>query len=184
MCNYCGCRAFPLIGRLTEEHDAIADIAGELHSAIKAGRHDEATQLLDELIGLLIPHTSTEEQGLFAELRFDSVLAEEVDKLCREHADIHGVLMAADRTVPDWSAVLAAIPRLYRHIDNEEYGLFPAAVIALPMPAWDRITDEVETGALVAGVVSALSGRRDRWQHDDDLADHQAHRHGGGMAPS
>ena len=50
-----------------------------------------------------------------------------------------------DRSVPDWSAVLAAMHRLYRHIDNEEYGLFPAAVIALPIEAWDRVTDEAAT---------------------------------------
>jgi hemerythrin-like domain-containing protein len=124
-------------------------LAGELRNAIVAGLQDEAMKLLDELIGLLIPHTTTEEQGLFAELRFDPVLAEEVDNLCREHADIHGVLMAVDRAVPDWSAVIAAIQRLNRHIDNEEHGLFPAAVIALPISAWDRITDEAEPGALV-----------------------------------
>ena len=147
MCNYCGCRAFPLIRRLTDEHEAIADTASELRHAIVAGRHDAATRLLDELIGLLIPHTTTEERGLFAELRYDPVFAEEVDNLCREHADIHGVLMTVDRAVPDWSAVIAAIRRLYRHIDNEEHGLFPAAVIALPIPIWDRITDDAEPGA-------------------------------------
>jgi Hemerythrin HHE cation binding domain len=150
VCNYCGCRAFPLIGRLTDEHEAIADAAGELRTAIVARRHDEAIRLLDQVIGLLIPHTTTEEQGLFAELRFDPVLAEEVDKLCREHADIHGVLAAVDRTVPDWSAVLAAIDRLYRHIDNEEHGLFPAAVIALPIAAWDRITPATQPAPSVS----------------------------------
>ncbi|HET8681884.1 MAG TPA: hypothetical protein VFM54_08430 [Micromonosporaceae bacterium] len=35
---------------------------------------------------------------------------------------------------------LTALDRLHRHIDNEEHGLFPAAVVALPIPAWDRIT--------------------------------------------
>jgi hemerythrin-like domain-containing protein len=38
--------------------------------------------------------------------------------------------------------VLAALDRLHRHIDNEEHGLFPAAVIALPIDAWDRVTPE------------------------------------------
>ncbi|TYB35447.1 hemerythrin domain-containing protein [Micromonospora sp. AP08] len=84
MCNYCGCRQFPLIGRLSAEHEAITDAA--------------------------------------------------------EHDDIHGVLGAVDRTAPDWPPVLAALDRLHRHVDNEEHGLFPAAVIALPIPAWDRIT--------------------------------------------
>jgi hemerythrin-like domain-containing protein len=60
--------------------------------------------------------------------------------LCAEHDDIHGVLGGVVRTAPDWPAALAALDLLRRHIDNEEHGLFPAAVVALPMPAWDRIT--------------------------------------------
>lgn len=95
--------------------------------------------LLDELLTLLRPHTATEESGLFAELRAEGSLTEAVDQLCAEHDDIHGVL---GREAPDWSAVLAALERLHRHIDNEEHGLFPAAVIALPFPAWDRLTPQ------------------------------------------
>jgi hemerythrin-like domain-containing protein len=140
VCNYCGCRAFPLIDQLTDEHEAIENAAGALRRALRAGSYDKAVGLLDDLVALLLPHTSTEEDGLFAELRAEGSLTEAVDKLCREHVDIHGVLGNIDRADPDWPAVLAALERLHRHIDNEEHGLFPAAVIALPIPAWDRIT--------------------------------------------
>ncbi|MEU4640641.1 hemerythrin domain-containing protein [Micromonospora sp. NPDC023814] len=143
MCNYCGCRDFPLIGRLSAEHDEIANAAGELRRAILA-ETDDRLAALDSLLSLLLPHTATEETGLFVELREEGSLAEAVDKLCAEHDDIHGVLGAVDRTAPDWPAVLAALDRLHRHIDNEEHGLFPAAVIALPIPAWDRITGMAE----------------------------------------
>ncbi|MEH0970773.1 hemerythrin domain-containing protein [Micromonospora sp. CPCC 205546] len=139
MCNYCGCREFPLIGRLSAEHEAIANAAGRLRDAVRAGGAD-APAALDALLALLGPHTATEEEGLFVELREEGSLADAVEKLCAEHEDIHGVLGAVDRTTPDWPAVLAALERLHRHIDNEEHGLFPAAVIALPIPAWDRIT--------------------------------------------
>jgi hypothetical protein len=138
MCNYCGCRDFPLIARLTAEHETIADAAGRLRDAISGG--GDAPARLDDLLALLLPHTSTEETGLFTELRVEGSLTEAVDKLCAEHDDIHGVLGAVDRANPDWPAVLAALERLWRHIDNEEHGLFPAAVIALPIPAWDRVT--------------------------------------------
>ena len=40
-----------------------------------------------------------------------------------------------NRATPDWPVVLAALGRLHRHIDNEEHGLFPAAIMALPMDA-------------------------------------------------
>ncbi|MGW4502130.1 hemerythrin domain-containing protein [Micromonospora sp. NPDC004336] len=139
MCNYCGCREFPLIGRLSDEHEAIANAAGRLRAAVRAGAAD-APAALDALLALLVPHTATEERGLFEELRAEGSLAEAVERLCAEHDDIHGVLGGVDRSAPDWPAVLAALDRLHRHIDNEEHGLFPAAVIALPIPAWDRIT--------------------------------------------
>jgi len=144
VCNYCGCREFPLIGRLTAEHEEIANSAGLLRVEITSGAGDPVVQL-DALLALLMPHTDTEERGLFVELRAEGSLTEAVDKLCDEHDDIHGVLGAVDRTTPDWPAVLAALERLYRHIDNEEHGLFPAAVIALPIPAWDRLTPQQST---------------------------------------
>jgi hemerythrin-like domain-containing protein len=139
MCNYCGCRAFPLIAQLTGEHEAIANAGGRLRRAI-ADHDADPLAALGELLALLGPHTGTEETGLFRELRAEGSLAEEVEKLCAEHDDIHAVLGGVDRTSPDWPAVLAALDRLHRHIDNEEHGLFPAAVIALPLDAWDRVT--------------------------------------------
>ncbi|GAA1703609.1 hemerythrin domain-containing protein [Nonomuraea sp. AD125B] len=140
MCNYCGCREFPLIGRLSQEHWDIQECAGELRRAVRAGRQAEAVALLDELLARLLPHTATEEDGLFAELRAEGTLAAEVERLCAEHGAIHGVLAAVDRTAPDWAAVSAALDLLVQHIDHEEHGLFPASVIMLPLSTWDRIT--------------------------------------------
>jgi hypothetical protein len=139
MCNYCGCRAFPLIARLSVEHEAVANAAGRLRRAITGGEGDPL-MALDDLLALLLPHTTVEEVGLFAELRAEGSLSEAVDQLCAEHDDIHGVLGVVDRSAPDWPPVLDALERLYRHIDNEEHGLFPASVVALPMDAWDRVT--------------------------------------------
>jgi hypothetical protein len=150
MCNYCGCRDFPLIGQLSTEHEAITNAGGRLRAAIIEGT-DDRHALLGDLMSLLMPHTLTEESGLFAELRAEGSMIEEVDKLCAEHDDIHGVLGVIDEATPDWPAVLAALDRLRRHIDNEEHGLFPAAVIALPIEAWDRITPPVQPG-LLSGV--------------------------------
>ena len=115
--------------------------AGRLRRAIVHGDADPATAL-DDLLALLMPHTVAEETGLFAELRAEGSLTTAVDQLCAEHDDIHGVLVAVDRAAPDWPTVLAALDRLHRHMDNEEHGLFPAAVIALPIDAWDRITPD------------------------------------------
>jgi hypothetical protein len=139
MCDYCGCREFPLISQLTGEHEAIAEAAGRLRRAVTDDGGDPVARL-DELLELLLPHTATEESGLFIELRAEGSMAEAVDRLCAEHDHIHGVLGAVDRAAPDWSAVLTALERLHRHIDNEEHGLFPAAAVALSFQAWDRLT--------------------------------------------
>lgn len=40
MCNYCGCRDFPLIAQLTVEHENIANAAGRLRRAITHGNAD------------------------------------------------------------------------------------------------------------------------------------------------
>ena len=146
MCDYCGCRDFPLIGRLSEEHGEIKETAGVLRRAIGEGRYDDAGALLDELVGRLLPHTATEEGGLFAELRTEGSLAGEVARLCAEHDDIHGVLGAIDRANPDWATVLKALTKLGEHIDHEELGLFPASIVMLPMAAWERITPEPAAG--------------------------------------
>ncbi|MFF4196816.1 hemerythrin domain-containing protein [Nonomuraea sp. NPDC001831] len=140
MCNYCGCREFPLIGRLSQEHWDIQECAGALRRAIGELRQGDAVALLADLMARLVPHTDAEESGLFAELHAEGSLAEEVERLCAEHADIHGILGAIDPAAPDWPAVLDALDRLHWHIDHEEHGLFPAAVIMLPPAAWDRIT--------------------------------------------
>ncbi|TMR90695.1 hemerythrin domain-containing protein [Nonomuraea basaltis] len=140
MCNYCGCREFPLIGHLSQEHWDIHECAWALRRTIGDGRYSDATALLDKLLARLVPHTAAEESGLFTELRAEGTLADEVERLCAEHTDIHGVLGAIDRDAPDWPAVLNALDRLHQHIDHEEHGLFPAAVIMLPLATWDRIT--------------------------------------------
>jgi hemerythrin-like domain-containing protein len=139
VCNYCGCREFPLIARFTTDHELIAEAGDRLRRAITTGGSDPVVAL-DALLDLLLPHTAAEEHGLFAELRAEGSLIELVDTLCAEHDDIHGVLRAVDRSTADWKPVLAAVERLREHIDHEEYGLFPAAVIALPFDAWDRVT--------------------------------------------
>ena len=148
MCDYCGCHDFPLIRRFADEHLVIEETAGALRRAIMSGDTATAVPLRERLRGLLLPHTEAEERGLFAELRDEGSLAGAVSALCAEHADLHAALASPDRTT-----VLPALDRLHRHIDNEEHGLFPAAVIALPIDAWDRITtaDPAGTGRLVAG---------------------------------
>lgn len=80
-----------------------------LRRVIIQNRYGDAANLLDELLALLLPHTATEEGGLFAELRVEGSLTGEVERLCAEHDEIHTVLGAIDRQAPDWPAALEAL---------------------------------------------------------------------------
>lgn len=140
MCNYCGCREFPVIAKLTEEHLAIQEVAGALARSLRDGDLDAARPLLAELTGLLEPHTGYEERTLFAGLRQEPTMAETVDELYDEHDLIDEVLRTAREQGIDAPTLLATVERLYRHIDKEEHGIFPAAVVLLDMSRWDEMS--------------------------------------------
>ncbi len=139
MCEHCGCQSFPLVRQLTEEHQVIHDAIGALVRAVRAGA-PEAGTLLGELIGLVDPHAAREERTLFQALDTDAEFSEALESLREEHDEIHDVLAGGLRNGIDPPVMLAALERLYAHIDKEEYGIFPAAVVLLDIAAWDQVT--------------------------------------------
>jgi hemerythrin-like domain-containing protein len=137
MCSYCGCRANTVIARYSAEHDEIVNAMGVLRRAASAGEVNGARVAARILTGLLDPHTACEERSLFAELRKDVEFTAHVEGLCAEHRDIDGTLARVVEGDLAAAGVLEGVLR--RHIDKEENGLFPAAVIALDGPAWERV---------------------------------------------
>lgn len=140
MCSYCGCRSITVIGRFSEEHDEIVNAAGELRRAAERADLAVVRERAHDLGHLLHPHTDSEEQGLFAELRLDPDFTEHVDLLCGEHEDLDRRL--DEISGGDLSGVEQFITLLRRHIDREENGLFPAAAVSLHGPAWERISGD------------------------------------------
>jgi hypothetical protein len=137
MCSYCGCRSITVIGRFSEEHDTIVNAAGELGRAVTAGDLPAVQRCADALRDLLVPHSGSEERGLFAELRKDPDFTDHVDRLCGEHREIAGQL--ADIAGGEFSRMAPFETLLRRHIDREENGLFPAAAVSLDGPAWEHV---------------------------------------------
>jgi hemerythrin-like domain-containing protein len=138
MCGYCGCRAITVIGQLSAGHEQIVNLTGDLRRAVDTADTAAVRGAVTTLRAALDPHTSTEEHGLFAELRRDGDFTDHVDGLCGEHHDLDARL---DRLADgDLSGFPAFETLLRRHIDREENGLFPAAAIALDGPAWERVT--------------------------------------------
>ncbi|MHB1066001.1 MAG: hemerythrin domain-containing protein [Candidatus Nanopelagicales bacterium] len=139
MCSYCGCRANPVIARYSAEHDEIVNAMGVLRRAASAGDRDGAGDAARDLAGLLDPHAASEERSLFAQLRLDAEFTEHVDGLCAEHREIDAALA---RVAEGSLAAVGTLEHiLRRHIDKEENGLFPAALIALDGPAWEQVVD-------------------------------------------
>lgn len=119
------------------EHVEIIDSADVLRRACLAGDDAAVRAGAAALAGLLTPHATAEEAGIFAVLAEDPEFTEHVHGLCAEHRDLDaalGRIAAGDH---------AAFPRfehaLRRHVDKEENGLFPAAAIAFAGPEWERV---------------------------------------------
>jgi hemerythrin-like domain-containing protein len=137
MCSYCGCRSIEPIGRFSAEHDDIINATGAMRRAAAAGDVATTRQAAAHLIAMLDQHTRAEEESLFAALRTDPEFTDHIDGLCAEHRDI------AERLAQVGAGDLQLAETFERsvrdHIDKEEYGLFPAAVIALDAPTLERL---------------------------------------------
>lgn len=126
-----------MIGRFSDEHYEIVNLCGDLKRAIAAGEGIlDAAKALDVV---LFPHTEAEEVGLFRELRTDEVYTATIDSLCAEHQQLDDQLTRiAEGAHDEYEDFERA---LRRHIDHEENGLFPAAVVSLDGIQWERILE-------------------------------------------
>lgn len=140
MCEYCGCRQLEPIGELMDEHDFLIEIAGDLRRALLEGDAAHALTKRDELVDLLGRHTQVEEAGIFAALKDQGDYVDEVDALEGEHVSLDKAVAALDPDAPDAVAVLdALVADLSDHIDKENNGIFPVAVVTLGARGWDVV---------------------------------------------
>ncbi|MDN5769090.1 MAG: hemerythrin domain-containing protein [Humibacillus sp.] len=137
MCNYCGCRDITVVGRFMTEHEHIINHLGVLRDSLHdAERRRAATVTLGEH---LLPHTGSEEVGLFTVLARDEVFTEHISRLCGEHQLIESLLGQISAGELDVFPELETVLR--DHMDREDNGLFPAAAIHLGGPEWDEVDD-------------------------------------------
>lgn len=121
------------------EHEEIVNLTGDLRRATKGVPGSTVPEAAQALAALLTPHTLSEERGLFEAMRSDPEFREHVDGLADEHASIDEML---ERIANGERGIFADFERaLRRHIDKEDNGLFPAAIIALDGEAWERIVE-------------------------------------------
>jgi hemerythrin-like domain-containing protein len=148
MCDHCGCRAYPPIRELTDEHETILELAQGLADATRRHRTID-TEARDRLVALLERHVAKEETGLYpllvAEMDED---ADAFDHLEAEHDELFEAIEAA---AFDHLALYA----LQRHIEEEEEVLFSAALFHFDGDTWDDLASahhHVEEHHLTAAV--------------------------------
>ena len=141
MCEHCGCRGVEPIARLMDEHYRLLDLSGRARGHLAAGDQQAATALLREMGDLLGRHTRREEDGVFAALKADGEFADAVLELEGEHDDLDAALGALDAQSPDFAArVEVLLADLAEHIEKENLGVFPVAVVTLSASGWDLVS--------------------------------------------
>ena len=147
MCEYCGCRQLEPIAELMDEHDTLIEIAGDLRRAILEKDAARALAKRDELVSLLGKHTRVEEAGIFTALKDQGDFAETVEVLEGEHVSLDVAVAALDLDAPGVLGVLdALVADLEEHIDKENNGIFPVAVVTLGATGWD-VVDQAREAA-------------------------------------
>jgi hemerythrin-like domain-containing protein len=139
MCEYCGCQVLGTIDELTQEHDLVMNLMGEVRAAHARADTVRMAELARQIATVLRPHTEVEEQGLFPALTPD--FPDHVATLTAEHRRVEAALgeaAAGTPADPAWPARLAeALALLREHIFKEQDGVFPEALATLRAADWE-----------------------------------------------
>jgi len=128
----------PLLRDYIAEHERATNLGGDAVRAMDQGDLVRARTLLDGMAAELRSHWQGEENGLFAVLGRDPLVAEHIGPLVAEHRELEGLLATVDLADPaDQERIRVAVFELHEHIAKEEDGLFPASIIALGGDEWD-----------------------------------------------
>jgi hemerythrin-like domain-containing protein len=138
MCDYCGCRAMPVIERLSDDHERLLSLAQQVGRGIEAGDRPAARARLEHLLQLLRVHSDVEEASLYPALRDTGGLDEYVDALLADHDSVWQTAAHLDEATWD-NDVLTLLNEIRCHISREEYDLFPATLLAISPSAWDDV---------------------------------------------
>jgi hemerythrin-like domain-containing protein len=140
VCEYCGCRQVEPLADLMDEHLRLLEITGDLRRDLEAGDRSAAVAKRAELVDLLGVHTRREEAGIFTALREQGDYVDEVDALEGEHVSLDRAVAALDLDAPDAVGTLdRVVADLSDHIDKENLGIFPVAVVTLGATGWEVV---------------------------------------------
>jgi hemerythrin-like domain-containing protein len=123
-----------------DEHLALLDLGGEVRRHLETGDRRGAWALLARLAHDLGHHVDREERGLFQALKDQGDFGDAVAELESEHADFDELLSDLGLDDGDLEARVAQLlADLSEHIDKENLGIFPVAVVTLGAAGWDTV---------------------------------------------
>jgi hemerythrin-like domain-containing protein len=141
MCEHCGCRGVEPIADLMDEHLELLELAGDVRRHLAQGDRESTREALVALERLLDDHVRREERGVFAAMKAQGDFADAVLDLETEHGSFSGALGTLDPDSPDFGhRVRQLLEELSTHIDKENLGVFPVAVVTLGASGWDTVS--------------------------------------------
>jgi hemerythrin-like domain-containing protein len=140
MCEHCGCRGVEPIAELMDEHLELLELSGDVRRHLTAGDRSSAARVLGELAARLDRHVSREERGIFTAMKDQGDFVEAVEDLEAEHVSLDGAIVTLDPAGTDFEArVTRLLGELAEHIDKENLGIFPVAVVSLGASGWETV---------------------------------------------
>ncbi len=142
MCEHCGCRGVEPIAELMDEHVELLELGGDVRRHLVAGDRAAAASRLVDLARLLTDHAGREERGIFAALKAQGDFVDAVVDLEGEHAGFDAAMAGFDPQAPDFEdRVGRLLSELSDHIDKENLGIFPVAVVTLGASGWELVAE-------------------------------------------
>jgi len=124
-----------------DEHYELLDLAGDVRRDLAAGDREAAATVLAELGLHLDRHVRREERGVFAALKSQGDFVDAVTELEQEHTSFDAQLASLDVAADDFDVrVERLLDDLSEHIDKENLGIFPVAVVTLNAAGWEIVT--------------------------------------------
>ncbi len=122
MCEHCGCRDNPEIGKLGREHDAIVQLADQVLTEVQAGT-ETVRGAAARLREVVLPHVRGEEAGVFEVADEMGLRDEYIDDLTEDHRKFDAAF--SEPGSMGSGELEEILDELYHHIAVEEYDLFP-----------------------------------------------------------
>jgi hemerythrin-like domain-containing protein len=140
MCEHCGCRGVEPVAELMDEHFALLEVSDEVRRSLAAQDRGEVRRLLERAGRMLARHVSREEAGIFAALEEQGDFVDAVRELEAEHIDFDRQLACLDGSTPDFAAAVhRLLDELAEHVEKENLGFFPVAVVTLGAHGWETV---------------------------------------------